>query len=211
MILDIFLLTYLHIVVSKIQNYVRLYLHTIIILVSIVLKLLNGYSKRKARMTLSLGDCHVYPQKQRLLCRYFRVFYSMYIPPHQRISESLQRRVAIITGSSRGIGKAIALCFAAAGCKVVVNYHHSKDKAVAVAQEIEQRIHGESLVVQADVSKPDEVERMVTEAVDRFGRIDILVNNAGLAHPCNFLDVTLEEWNRVIDVNLTGASFSAYS
>jgi 3-oxoacyl-[acyl-carrier protein] reductase len=76
---------------------------------------------------------------------------------------------------------------------------------VAVAQEIEQRIHGESLVVQADVSKPDDVDRMVTEAVDKFGKIDILVNNAGLAHPCNFLDVTLEEWNRVIDVNLTGA------
>ena len=117
----------------------------------------------------------------------------------------LKNKVAIITGSSRGIGKAIALCFAGAGCKVVVNYHCSRDKALEVAQEIEQRIHGESLVVQADVSKPDDVERMVTEAVDRFGKIDILVNNAGLAHPCGFLDVTLEEWNRVIDVNLTGA------
>ena len=116
----------------------------------------------------------------------------------------LKDKVAIITGSSRGIGKAIAICFAGAGCKVVVNYNHSKDKALEVAQEIEERVSGGSLVVRADVSKKDEVERMVAEAVNTFGKIDILVNNAAIAHRCGFWDVTLEEWNRLINVNLTG-------
>ena len=116
----------------------------------------------------------------------------------------LKGKVAIITGSSRGIGRAIALCFAGAGCNVVVNYHHSKDKALEVAQEIEERIRGGSLVVKADVSQKDEVERMVAETINTFGKIDILVNNAGIAHHCNFLDLTLEDWNRIINVDLTG-------
>lgn len=95
----------------------------------------------------------------------------------------LKDKVAIVTGSSRGIGKAIAICFAGAGCNVVVNYFHSKDKALEVAQEIEERGHGGSLVIQADVSKKDDIERMVTKTVQRFGKIDILVNNAGIAYP----------------------------
>lgn len=116
----------------------------------------------------------------------------------------LKGKVAIITGSSRGIGRAIALCFAGAGCNVVVNYNRSKDKALEVAQEIEERIRGGSLVVKADVSKQDEVERMVTETIHTFGKIDILVNNAGIAYHCGFLELTLEEWNRIITVDLTG-------
>jgi len=116
----------------------------------------------------------------------------------------LKDKVAIITGSSRGIGRAIAICFAGAGCKVVVNYHHSKDKALEVAQEIEERISGGSLIVKADVSKKDEVETMVTKTINTFGKIDILVNNVGISHHCKFLDLTLEQWNRMININLTG-------
>jgi len=116
----------------------------------------------------------------------------------------LNDKVAIITGSARGIGRAIALCFADAGCKVVVNYHHSKAKAWEVAQEIEGRISGRSLVVKADVANKDDVGRMVSETLQKFSKIDILVNNAGISHHCNFLDLTLEDWNRMIDVNLTG-------
>lgn len=115
----------------------------------------------------------------------------------------LKDKVAIITGSSRGIGKAIAICFAGAGCKVVVNYHHSEDNALKVAQEVEERIRGGSLVVKADVSKKDEAEKMVAETINKFGKIDILVSNAGISYHCNFLDLTLEEWNRVINVDLT--------
>jgi NAD(P)-dependent dehydrogenase (short-subunit alcohol dehydrogenase family) len=116
----------------------------------------------------------------------------------------LKNKVAIITGSSRGIGRAIAICFAGAGCNVVINYKHSKDKALEVAQEIEERISGGSLVVKADVSQKDEVERMVTETINTFGKVDILVNNVGIFHRCRFLDLTLEEWNRIINIDLTG-------
>jgi NAD(P)-dependent dehydrogenase (short-subunit alcohol dehydrogenase family) len=123
------------------------------------------------------------------------------------VMQILKDKVAIVTGSSRGIGKAIAICFAGAGCNVVVNYHHSKDNALEVAQKIEERIRGGSLVVKADVSKQDEVERMVTETMNTFGTIDILVNNAGISHHCNFLDVTLEQWNQIITVNLTGVFY----
>jgi 3-oxoacyl-[acyl-carrier protein] reductase len=115
----------------------------------------------------------------------------------------LDNRVAIVTGSSRGIGRAIATALAREGCKVVVNYFHSKEKAMQVSQEIEGITPNASIVVRADVSAEDEVERMVDETLAAFGRLDILVNNVGAFHRCAFLEMSRSEWDHIICSNLT--------
>jgi|Deesub1362A_J573_1020465.scaffolds.fasta_scaffold04561_6 3-oxoacyl-[acyl-carrier protein] reductase len=112
----------------------------------------------------------------------------------------LQDRVALVTGSSRGIGRAIALKFAEEGAKVVVNYLGSRAEAEAVVRRIEAA-GAEAIAVQADVSRADQVQGMIEQALRRFGRIDILVNNAGI-----YLreDYTEEHWDRVMAVQLKG-------
>ena len=117
----------------------------------------------------------------------------------------LEGRVAIVTGSSRGIGKAIALCMADEGCKVVVNSRASAAAAKEVASEVEQRNPGGGMAVQADVTREADVVAMVEETTRRYGRIDILVNNAGISQGRGFLDITLEDWRRMLETNLTGA------
>ena len=117
--------------------------------------------------------------------------------------KKLENRTAIITGSSRGIGRAIALSFAQEGCRVVINYLHSKDSAMEVVQQVE-RIHpGGSIVVRADVSVQGDVERMVTETINAFGELHILVNNVGVFNRCAFLEMSLVEWERIIRSDLT--------
>jgi 3-oxoacyl-[acyl-carrier protein] reductase len=116
----------------------------------------------------------------------------------------LKGKVAIVTGSSRGIGKAIAKLFAREGAKVVVNYNASEKEATAVVEEI-RREGGIAIQVKADVSKSEDVKKMVQRAVQEFGRIDILVNNAGVHVAKDLFDVTEDEWDRTIDVNLKGA------
>jgi 3-oxoacyl-[acyl-carrier protein] reductase len=116
---------------------------------------------------------------------------------------SLDGRVAIVTGSSRGIGRAIAERLASDGARVVVSYASNIAEAEAVVGVI-QGAGGEATAVAGDVSRRDDVERLVTAAVDRFGRIDILVNNAGVHVAKGVLDTTEEDWDRTIDVNLKG-------
>jgi glucose 1-dehydrogenase len=116
----------------------------------------------------------------------------------------LENRVAVVTGSSSGIGEAIALAFAANGAAVVVNYSRHEDAAQEVLEKIEGA-GGKGLVVGADVSDPKEVEAMVQQATDTFGRLDIMVNNAGLEHKMPFLETPFEVWQETIAVNLTGA------
>jgi len=116
----------------------------------------------------------------------------------------LAGRVAIVTGSSRGIGKAIAKLFAHEGARAVVNYSKSEKEALAVVDEI-KREGGKAIHLQADVSKSDDVKRMVQRTVQEFGGVDILVNNAGVHFAKDFFDITEDEWNRTIDVNLKGA------
>jgi 3-oxoacyl-[acyl-carrier protein] reductase len=116
----------------------------------------------------------------------------------------LAGRVAIVTGSSRGIGKAIAKLFAHEGARVVVNYSKSEKEALVVVDEI-KREGGKAIHLQADVSKSDDVRRMVQRTVQEFGGVDILVNNAGVHFAKDFFDITEDEWNRTIDVNLKGA------
>lgn len=115
----------------------------------------------------------------------------------------LENEVAIVTDSSRGIGKAIAIAFAKEGCKVVVNYCYSKENARTVSEEIERITPNGSIVVQADVSAEDEVERMVNQTIAAFGKLHILVNNVGVFHSSAFLDMSLSEWEHIIHNDLT--------
>jgi 3-oxoacyl-[acyl-carrier protein] reductase len=116
---------------------------------------------------------------------------------------ALKGRVAIVTGSFRGIGRAIALGFAAEGCSVVVNYRHSREEAEKVARDIEGNGTTECLILRADVSREDDVASMVHSATARFGRLDILVNNAGIAGSRAFMDIGPAEWHEMIENDLT--------
>ncbi len=113
----------------------------------------------------------------------------------------LQGKVALVTGASRGIGRAIALRLAEEGCKVVVNYNRSADAAREVVDTIKQA-GGEAVAIQADVSDFKEAQRLVKEAIAAFGRIDILVNNAGTTRDNLLAMMKEEEWDTVITTNL---------
>jgi 3-oxoacyl-[acyl-carrier protein] reductase len=118
-------------------------------------------------------------------------------------STALGGQVAIVTGASRGIGRAIALALAAEGARLVVNYAQSATAAQALAAEISAN-GGEAIALQADVAQAEQVEALVKQTLDRFGRIDILVNNAGITRDTLLLRMKLEDWQAVIDLNLTG-------
>ena len=120
----------------------------------------------------------------------------------------LDQKVAIVTGADSGIGRAIALQFASEGAVVVVNYAHALDKAEDVRQRIEQN-HGKALVIQADVSQYQQVTSLIQQTVERFNRLDILVNNAGMEIHSPFLDVTEQQFDRVLSIDLKGAFFCA--
>ena len=117
---------------------------------------------------------------------------------------SLQGQVALVTGASRGIGRATALALAAAGARVAVNFVNRREAAVEVGREI-RALGQESLLVQADVAARQEVERMMAHVLDRFGRIDILVNNATLHRGGKVHRLLEDDWQRVMDSCLTGA------
>ncbi|MDZ4230292.1 MAG: 3-oxoacyl-[acyl-carrier-protein] reductase [Dehalococcoidales bacterium] len=113
----------------------------------------------------------------------------------------LSNKVAIVTGSGRGIGRAIALRLAEAGATIVINDVGDASYANGVAEEIKS-LNRESLVVLADVSLSADVTRLVETAMNTYGRIDILVNNAGIARDQLLLRMTEEDWDRVLNVNL---------
>ena len=115
----------------------------------------------------------------------------------------LKGKVAIVTGASRGIGRAIVKLFADEGAKVVINYNSSETPAKRLAEEINGK-GGDAIAVKGDVSDPKQVRALVKEAVERFGRIDILVNNAGILLPSRLLDCTDEMWEKIIAINLKG-------
>lgn len=115
----------------------------------------------------------------------------------------LTGRVALVTGGSRGIGRATALALARAGADVVVNYLQRRDAATEVAEKI-RGLGRKALPVQADVGSPLEVERLFAELARTFGRLDILINNAGTGTLCPLEDVTLKFWDEILRVDLTG-------
>jgi len=116
----------------------------------------------------------------------------------------LRDRVALVTGSSRGVGKAIALAFAKEGAKVMVNYT-SNEKAANEVLETIQKMGGQAKVFKADVAKKAEAQALVQATVDAFGGLDILVNNAGFTRPAMMLKMTEEQWDAVVDIHLKGA------
>jgi glucose 1-dehydrogenase len=122
----------------------------------------------------------------------------------------LARQKALVTGANSGIGKGVAIALGAAGADVVVNYVEGDDAANAVVEEI-RRSGSNAIAHRADISAEDQVETMFDRAVREYGTIDILVNNAGLQRDSVFADMTLEKWNKVLGVNLTGQFLCARS
>ncbi|WP_448603739.1 3-oxoacyl-[acyl-carrier-protein] reductase [Thermoleptolyngbya sp.] len=118
-------------------------------------------------------------------------------------TQRLAGQVAIVTGASRGIGRAIALALAAEGATVAVNYASSSGAADAVVAEI-AGTGGEAIALQADVSKADQVDALFAAVMEKWGRVDVLVNNAGITRDTLLLRMKPEDWQAVIDLNLTG-------
>jgi NAD(P)-dependent dehydrogenase (short-subunit alcohol dehydrogenase family) len=112
-------------------------------------------------------------------------------------------KVAIVTGGARRVGRAMSVALAEAGADVVVNYNDSADEARSAVGEIEA-LGRRAIAVQADVARADDVRRLVTATERAFGRLDILVNSASLFERAPFLEITSEDWERVLGVNLTG-------
>ena len=114
---------------------------------------------------------------------------------------ALEGRTAIVTGSGRNIGRAIALAFAHAGANVVINGHRDRKALDAVVGEIEAN-GGRALAVLADIGKPEDIRRMVKAAERAFGRVDIAVSNAAIRREQGLLDMSLADWHNVINTNL---------
>lgn len=117
--------------------------------------------------------------------------------------QRLKGQSALITGSSSGIGKAIAIAMAKEGAQVVINFHSNESSAQEIVQEITSA-GGNATAIGADVSKEADVKRMFTQMFEAFGTIDILVNNAGLQKDAAFVEMSLDDWEKVIGINLTG-------
>lgn len=116
----------------------------------------------------------------------------------------LTGKVALITGASRGIGRATALLVAERGASLVLNYRHSEELAETLRSEIEAK-GGKATTFRADISKPEEVEALFKALNSEFGRLDILVNNAGISRDKFVSFMSLEDWDEVIETNLRGA------
>lgn len=116
---------------------------------------------------------------------------------------TVQGQKALVTGANSGIGRAAALYLAQAGAAVAVNYRSKPETAQAVVDEI-TAAGGEAMALQADVSQEDQVKHLFHQMIETWGTIDILVNNAGVQQDAAFVEMTLDQWNTVISVNLTG-------
>ena len=119
---------------------------------------------------------------------------------------SLTGKTALITGSSRGIGKAIALEFAKQGCNIIINYSHNEEVAKKTEEEIKQ-LGVKTYLVKADVSDYDNVKEMMNAVIEHFGKIDILVNNAAVPFQKKMMDIEWEDWDLIQNVNIKGTFF----
>ena len=116
----------------------------------------------------------------------------------------MDKKVVLVTGSNRGIGRACIDEFAKVGLNVVINYCHHREEALAFKDEIEEKYNVNALVVKADISKEEEVNDMMNEIIDHFGRLDILVNNASVCKDSLLMDKDVDSFRRILDVNLIG-------
>ncbi|UII20365.1 glucose 1-dehydrogenase [Fulvivirga ligni] len=117
--------------------------------------------------------------------------------------KKLENQTAIITGSSSGIGQGIAIEMAKEGANICINYLSSEEGAEETQEEIE-KVGGKSIIVQADTSKPKEVSNMFEQTIKAFGTVDIVVSNAGVQKDASFLDMSIDDWKSLIDINLNG-------
>lgn len=134
---------------------------------------------------------------------YSKKTYPKVIMPACQVSQLLKGQKALVTGADSGIGQAIAIAIAKAGASVVINYVVDHGALDEMLKEIKS-FGGQAMAVQADVSKEDQVKNMFARMFKAYGTIDILVNNAGLQQDAAFTEMTLAQWQKVIDVNLTG-------
>lgn len=123
--------------------------------------------------------------------------------PNPLAHDRLEGRVALVTGSGHGIGRAIAMRLAAERAAVVINYSRSRDAAESAVREVEGQ-GGRAIALHGDVSSSDDVNRLVTKTLETFGSLDILVNNAGVSVEKPFLEHTEQEWDWLMAVNLKG-------
>jgi 3-oxoacyl-(acyl-carrier-protein) reductase len=119
---------------------------------------------------------------------------------------SLKGRVALVTGAARGIGRAVSLELASRGADLALNYHVSREAAEKLASELRE-VGAKCILVQGDVSRKDEAQRVVQAVLDEWKRLDIIVNNAGITRDKSLRKMTEEDWDEVISVNLNGTFY----
>ncbi len=123
---------------------------------------------------------------------------------------TLKEAVVVVTGASRGLGHAIAEEMGRGGAKVVVNYSRSKEPAEELAKRISED-GGEAIAVQGDVSDPEQAQSLIDQTIERFGRIDVLVNNAGINIDRTLRKLSVEDWDKVIQVDLNSAFYTVHA
>ena len=123
---------------------------------------------------------------------------------------TLKEAVVVVTGASRGLGRAIAEEMGRGGAKVVVNYSRSKESAEELVQRISED-GGEAIAVQGDVSDPEQAKALIDKTIERFGRIDVLVNNAGINIDRTLKRLSIEDWDKVIQVDLNSAFYTVHA
>lgn len=121
----------------------------------------------------------------------------------------MERRVVVITGASNGIGEGIVRYLSKYDYNIVLNYNTSKDKALKIQNEISEKFGKQIEIFKADISKRKEVKELVEFCIEKFKRIDVLINNAGISQIKPFTDITDEDWNNIIQVNLTSAFYTS--
>ncbi len=123
---------------------------------------------------------------------------------------TLKEAVVVVTGASRGLGRAIAAEMGRGGAKVVVNYSRSKEPAEELVQQISED-GGEAIAVQGDVSDPEQAKNLIDQTIEHFGRIDVLVNNAGINIDRTLKKLSVEDWDKVIQVDLNSAFYTVHA
>lgn len=117
----------------------------------------------------------------------------------------MNNKVVLVTGSSKGIGKATIKEFASKGYNVVINYNNSEKEALELKECVEKEYNIRALAIKTDVSIELEVKKMIEQVINEFGHIDVLVNNAGIVYDRSFNEITIDEFKRTLDVNVIGA------
>lgn len=117
----------------------------------------------------------------------------------------MDKKVVLVTGSSKGIGKATIIEFASKGYNVVINYNSSKEEADKLKEYVENKYNIQALAIKADISDENEVRNMIEQIINEYGHIDVLVNNAGIAYDRDFEEITIDEFKRTLEVNVIGA------